>query len=93
MSNFDPTKSQNGLPPMISPAGDRMAFRTGSRNWRNTVIGLSDGQREFENSAESEMANDPSMRYDFDNFLEQAQEEQERISGRSIGRERSRLRS
>jgi hypothetical protein len=93
MPKFDPMKSSYGFPPMISEAGERMARRTASRNWRETKIDVSDAQAEFEESPESEMANDPQMRYDYDNFLEQAQAEQEHMAGRSFGRERSRLRS
>ena len=88
MPNFDPTKAGTA-PPMISPAGDKMARNTGSRDWRNTVINQSDAQSAFEESVENGMENDPGMKYEYDDFLEDA----EHMAGRSFSLERTRLRS
>jgi hypothetical protein len=74
-------------PPLISAFGDRMAARTGSRDWRETTIDRSEAQAAFEEHVESGMENGPEMESEFDGFLEQAEQ------GRSFGRERSRLRS
>lgn len=72
----------SGPPPLISKFGDRMASKTGSRDWRNTVINQSDAQSAFEESVENGMENDPGMKYEYDDFLEDA----EHMAGRSFSR-------
>ena len=86
MPNFDPTKAGTA-PPMISPAGNKMARNTGSRNWRNTDIEVGQGQEEFESSPSSEMENTNEMNYEGDDFIRQAADEK----GRSRGEFRSRV--